>query len=117
MGRVLQIRVIAYTFNLKEVNQNWPTLYKIATDDAYNKKEFGLLELIQKVKEKVLFSEDLNSKLKNTLTPYIDKLNILCTQLEDALSNWKPKNANEISYQIEDVLDNAEEAVKEIEYL
>lgn len=113
MGRILQIRVSAYTFNPQEVEKAWPTLFEIAFGQDQKVNHPGVFELITRLKEKILF-EEIQKEIEEVLEPKLKEISLLQKKVEEALANWEPKEANQLSYQLEDKLDNLEQEIKKI---
>ncbi|MBT8763753.1 hypothetical protein KFV02_07385 [Desulfohalobiaceae bacterium Ax17] len=116
MGRVLQIRVMAYTFSEKEVEEAWPGLYKIAFGQEKLSgiaRVRGVLELVDTLHDRVRF-EDLDKKMIDTLSPRLNKILSIKKQLEEALADWQPQIANKLSYSLEDELDQLEKEIRQL---
>lgn len=109
MGKVLQIRVSAWTFDEDEVEKNWPSLWKLIWGeggDAVPKK--GVIELAQAVFDAVragLIPENQADPLREGA----EKVENLRFQIEEALNAWQPKEADKLIYQLEDGLDALED--------
>lgn len=109
MGKVLQIRVTASTYDQREVKARWPRLCKLAFTPIRPKElAQGVLELAQSLYEQCRFGE-WDKELTDRLKPGIDKAKALCQELEAALADWKASEANRISDELEDQLDRLEE--------
>jgi hypothetical protein len=113
MGKILQIRVSAWTFSEDEVRKTWPSLWAVVWGDggdAVPKK--GVLELAQAVFDAVragLVAE----KIRDALRDKAEEAESLRLKLEDALAARQPKEADTLSYTLEDCLDALEDiAVK-----
>jgi hypothetical protein len=113
LGRVLQIRVSAYTFDPSEVEKNWPHLFEVVFAQDQKVSNPGVRELLKRLKEKVLF-EDLDPRIAAFLEPQVKELESWQKKLDTALANWEPQKANEISYLLEEKLDQIEQKLKEI---
>ncbi|MDQ7032131.1 MAG: hypothetical protein Q9M37_05380 [Desulfonauticus sp.] len=112
MAEILQIRVSAYTFNPLEVEQRWPSLYRIASGENYfQKKPLGVLELVITLNDKIQFSDTISKDIKDFLREPVQKAFALKKQLDAALSNWEAKLADKIAYELEDALDEAEQSI------
>ena len=109
MGKVLQVRVSAWTFSEDEVEKAWPSLWKLVWGeggDAIPKK--GVLELAQAVFDAVragLISDDKADSLREGA----EKVEDLRFKIEAALSAWQPKDADKLIYELEDGLDALED--------
>lgn len=113
MGRILQIRVSAYTFNPQEIEKSWPTLFEIAFGQDQKVDNPGVFELITRLKERILF-EEVQEEVEKILEPKLKEISLLQKKLEEALADWEPKKANQLSYQLEDKLDSLEQEIKKI---
>jgi hypothetical protein len=110
MGRVLQVRVMAYTFSEKEVEDAWSGLFSIAFGKeklSGNARVKGVLELIDALHDQIRFGE-LDKKIVEALTPGVDKVLSIKKELEQVLADWQPQKANELTFVLEDELDELE---------
>jgi len=109
MGKVLQVRVSAWTFSEDEVEKTWPTLWKLVWGeggDAIPKK--GVIELAQALYDAVragLIPDDKADVLRNGA----EKVEDLRFKIEAALTSWQPKEADKLIYELEDGLDALED--------
>lgn len=112
MGKVLQIRVSAWTFSEDEVEKTWPKLWKLVWGeggDAVPKK--GVMELALAVFNAVragLVSSDAVKALKDKA----EEVESLRQDMESALASRNPQKADSLSYEIEDCLDALEDIAK-----
>ena len=111
MGNILQIRVMAKTVSTSEVGWNWRklcllTFGKQPTDAD---KDMGVFELIDALVDTFRFG-NMDSELKKTIKPGLEKVADLRNQLEEALADWNPGKANSLSVELEDALDALEAA-------
>ncbi len=111
MGKVLQVRVSAWTFSEDEVKKTWPLLWKLVWGeggDAIPKK--GVIELAQAVFDAVragLIPDNEADPLRDGA----ENVEALRFKIEDALSSWQPKDADKLIYELEDGLDALEDIV------
>ncbi|QJB57511.1 hypothetical protein [Pseudodesulfovibrio sp. zrk46] len=109
MGRLLQIRVSAWTFSEDEVEKAWPALWKLVWGeggDAIPKK--GVLELARAVFDAVragLISDEKAALLRE----FADQVEDLRIKLEAALADRNPQDADKLSYDLEDCLDSLQD--------
>jgi len=109
MGKILQVRVSAWTFSEEEVEKAWPLLWKLVWGeggDAIPKK--GVIELSQAVFDAVragLIPREQADALRNGA----EKVEELRFKIEGALSSWQPKEADRLIYELEDGLDVLED--------
>lgn len=107
MGKVLQIRVTAVTWDYDLVEEYWPKLYGLAFGLPITFNNRGLLEMVRGLSEGLRFM-NWPEKVKNSLESGIREAADLKTELEKALANWEPAKANSISDKLEDCLDRLE---------
>jgi len=105
MGKFLQIRVSAETFDPSEVEKAYPNLCKLAwpPQGAPENGAAGVLELVDALWDQVRFG-DAPDALKEKLKPGAEKLAQTKELLENALADRDPRAADALSYRIEDAL-------------
>ncbi len=112
MGKLLQIRVSAWTFSEREVENTWPSLWELVWGkggDAIPKK--GVLELAQAVFDAVragLISDEQATSLKEKA----EQAEALRLKIADTLAARDPKGADTLSYELEDCLDALEDIAR-----
>ncbi|MDC0335602.1 hypothetical protein OAN24_01715 [Pseudodesulfovibrio sp.] len=109
MGKLLQVRVSAWTFSEDEVQKTWPKLWKLIWGeggDAIPKK--GVLELAQAVFDAVRAGL-VDSDTAEALRDKAEKAEELRLKIEKALADRDPKGADSLTYEIEDCLDALED--------
>jgi hypothetical protein len=112
MGRLLQIRVMARTFDENEVRDAWPKLSELAWGKVLPEQGQGVLEL----------ASTLEDKLRMGMLPpgvaaeeaAIKAAGALVRSLERALGDWKPGDAERLSNQLEDALTDLEKKIKKV---
>ncbi len=112
MGKVLQIRVWATTYNEADVAREWPRLHQLAWADAnadFVAKQ-GVLEMVDTLVDAHRFA-DWPPDVKSATTAGIQRLADLRRQLDTALEEWDPATANRLSDAIEDQLSVLEKNV------
>lgn len=109
MGKVLQIRVIAVTWNEDLIEDYWPRIARLAFSVPVKLENRGVLEMVRALGEGLRF-ESWSDARKEAMGPGIHEAYELRDKLEKALSDWDPKLANELSNQLEDALDRLERA-------
>lgn len=112
MGEVLQIRVIAVTWNEDLLEQRWPRLSQLAFAVPVKLENHGLLEMVRALAEGLEFMK-WSERRKDKMGPGIGEAARLRRELEKALADWEPAKANELSDRLENVLDNLENAYVE----
>ncbi len=111
MGRFLQIRVMAYTYDENEVARTWPKLCSLAFPETSpspvmsGKK--GVLELVDSLVDQIRF-DMVEPSVQKVLTQGVDRAKELKDQLEQALADWNPQKANTLSDGLEEILDELE---------
>ena len=114
MGKILQIRVSASTYDLDEVYRQWPGLSKLAWGDRRfsEAKAVGVRELTSVLEDKWKFGEDWLQELKDRVGKAVPTLRELDARLENALADRRADEADRISYELEDALDELERLIK-----
>lgn len=107
MGKALQIRVSAVTWDEGLVEKLWPQLSDLAFSVPIKHEKHGVLEMVRALHEGLTFMK-WSEKRRNTMGPLIQKANTIKMQLEEALADWKAREANGYSDQLEAVLDELE---------
>ena len=107
MGEALQIRVSAVTWNEDLVEKLWPRLSKLAFSVPVKLEKHGVLEMVRALYEGSVFMK-WSEKRKTEMGPGIEEAQNLKTQIEDALADWNPREANRLSEKLEAVLDELE---------
>lgn len=111
MGNVLQIRVMAKTYDESQVEKTWPHLVAMTWEQPRSEgRPHGVIELVEDLKDKLELGM-LSKPDEQDLGEVIRKAFNLKLQLEDALGNWKATEANTISFALEDFLDDLEKQV------
>ena len=110
MGKLLQIRVSASTFDSDQVVKRWPSLYALAWADEPPGPSRGVLELAATLADRKRLG--MLPQDARFLDPDIDRAEALREGLESALGDWQAGRANEISDRLEELLDELEKAAK-----
>lgn len=109
MGKVLQIRVVAVTWNEDLIEEYWPRVSQLAFSVPVKLANRGVLEMVRALAEGLQFEKWTETR-KQALGPGIRKAEQIRVDLEKALAGWEPAKANELSNQLEDALDALERA-------
>ena len=109
MGKVLQIRVGVVTWNEDLLEELWPKLAELAFSVPIRHEKRGVLEMVRALDEGLTFMKWPKAR-QEALGPGIRKAARLKQNLEKALADWRPREANVLSDQLEDVLDQLEQA-------
>lgn len=107
MGKVLQIRVVAVTWDDDLVEEYWPKLSKLAFGLPIKLNNKGVLEMVRALAEGLKFM-NWPDELKKKLDSGIREAAEIRTDLEKALADWEPAKANILSDKLEDCLDRLE---------
>lgn len=113
MGEVLQIRVMAQTYKPETLERRWPTLSKLAwpaPSPAWPHK--GVMELPEALFEQLSLGEWPKER-QEALRGHISKVQSIRGKIEDALAERNPREADRLSYEIEDALDELEKRAVE----
>ena len=108
MGRLLQVRVSAWTYSEDEVRDAWPSLWKLAWQDSSVIPKKGVMELADAVFDAVragLIPDDQAKALKADA----EKADQLRQAIEKALGDWQPGEADKLTYALEDTMDALED--------
>ncbi len=114
MGEVLQVRVMAQTYKPESVERRWPVLSKLAwpaPSPAWPHK--GVMELPEALFEQLSLGEWPKER-QEALRGHISRLLGIRGKLSTALADWKPQEADTLSYQLEDALDELEKLAGEL---
>jgi len=109
MGQVLQIRLIAQTYRVEDVEARWPGLFALAFGPTsplpYDQR--GVLPLAENIRQVIEFAT-LGKALSEKLAPGLAPVAAAQERLDAALADWKPGEANKASTDLEDALDALE---------
>lgn len=107
MGKVLQIRVSAGTYEPDDVHRYWPRLSKLAWGERAfaTSKAKGVRELTATLNDLWKFGNEWLAANRDAVGQALPGLLELDSQLEVALADRRPDVADALSYQIEDALD------------
>lgn len=109
MGKLLQIRVSAWTYNEDDVKETWEGLSALAwRQPARPGEKRGVLELATALENGLAFAE-WPKDVADRLRPGIARIGEIRIRLEQALADWNPREANRLSDVLEDELSLLEE--------
>jgi hypothetical protein len=111
MGKHLQIRVQAVTWPPEAVEKVWPALYELAWPQGTPTVP-GVFDLVQTLDDQRRFGA-WSPERKDALGRGLEDAVRLKVQLEQALANWKPSEANTLSDQLEETLGTLERAARD----
>lgn len=109
MGKALQIRVSASTWDVELLEKLWPSLYELAKSIPVHQEKEGVFEMVRALDEGLRFM-DWPQVRKDRLAAGIHRCAQLKQEIEEALANWDPRTANALSDRLEEELDTLEQA-------
>lgn len=116
MGKILQIRVSAWTYDEDEVTAAWPKLCALVWGelDRFGPvgMKHGVTELAQYLPDAVRFS-NIDKNTRARLAPGVEKVTSHLLAMRSALESWDPRLANAISNNLEEALTNLEQLAPE----
>lgn len=112
MGKVLQIRVTAVTWDDELLEDYWPRLTRLAFSIPVRLENHGVLEMVRALAEGLEFMKWSEAR-KAAMGPGIREAAHIRADIEEALADWEPRKANELSNRLEDALDALERAYVE----
>lgn len=115
MGNILLVKVTATTFDEKEVKKRYPKLSAL----VWNEKDkyipasqyYGILDLITSLEQSLQYAS-WEEEVKSLLSSPIQELSKMKKELDKLILDWKPKEANPLTYSIEEKLDELEKIIK-----
>ena len=107
MGKILQIRVSAWTYDEAEVEEAWPRLAELAFSVPIKRARRGVLEMVSALDDGLRFM-DWPAALTTSISPGLTRAVAIKDQLEGALADWDPRRANRLSHELEEALDAVE---------
>lgn len=114
MGRILQIRVSAWTFDPAEVERRWPRLMALAfSPPTLFEQEKGVVPLVEHLADRLdigMLPEDAARELADG----IRKAAAARAKLQAFLGEWNARAANAATDEIEDALDELESLAKRL---
>ncbi|MDR2055329.1 MAG: hypothetical protein LBQ10_05620 [Desulfovibrio sp.] len=110
MGKALQIRVSAVTWNEDLLEKFWPDLTELAFSVPIKHEKRGVLEMVRALDEGLRFMGWPEAR-KTAIGDDIRKAAALGKAIENALADWRPRRANILSDELENVLDRMESAI------
>ena len=116
MGRILQIRVGAWTYDEDEVCKTWPMLSALVWEqlDRWGQPgmKHGVTELAEYLPDSLRFGS-LPSPCREEALAAAEGVSAALAAMREALANWDPREANRQSDLLEEALDNTEQVLKE----
>ncbi len=114
MGKVLQVRVSAQTYDPDAVYKQWPGVSRL----AWGQKEYavetgvGVRELVTKLNDLWKFGNDWSPEAQKAVGQVVPELLKLNEKLEHALAERQPSEADKLTYALEDGLDGLERSIQ-----
>lgn len=108
VGKVLQVRVSATTWNEELVEKMWPNLYELAFSVPTKFSQHGVSDLIRGLDEGLKYL-DWSEQRQTKMGPSISHIAQLQRDLERALADWNVTVANNLTDEIEKQLDQLED--------
>ena len=116
MGKILQIRVGAWTYNEDEVVAAWPRLSALVWSelDRWGPQGMkrGVTELAEYLPDALRFA-DISEESRKALMPGAKKVTDKLDEMRSALADWEPRKANALSNELEDALTELEKQAPE----
>lgn len=107
MGKILQIRVGAWTYDEDEVTAAWPKLTALVWSELYcwgpSGMKRGVTELAEYLPDALRFA-DIDDETRKLLAPGAKKVEEKLDAMRSALADWEPRRANTLSNELEDAL-------------
>ncbi|MGN1038007.1 MAG: formin-like protein 18 [Mailhella sp.] len=114
MGKVLQIRVGAWTYNEDEVIGSWPMLSALVWSEldkwGPSGMKRGVTELAEHLTDALRFA-DIPSEVRTLLMPGAKEVAKNLVLMRSALADWDPRKAKALSDELEDALARLEKSV------
>jgi hypothetical protein len=113
MGKVLQVRVYAYTYNEEDVRKTWPRLWSLAfeeTKPGFPYEMAGVLELVRALDDLYQFGV-MPEAFRTVVASGLPKVVKAVEDLQRHLADWNPQAANQASDRIEEGLGELERQV------
>ena len=107
MGKILQIRVGAWTYDEDEVTAAWPKLTALVWSEldrwGPSGMKRGVTELAEYLPDALRFA-DIDDETRKLLAPGAKKVEEKLDAMCSALADWEPRRANTLSNELEDAL-------------
>ncbi len=108
MGKALQIRVSAVTWDAGLPEKLWPRLTELAATIPSQEKKLGVMEIATRLYDGLQFMSWSEQRQK-ALGPDIKQAMSTVKELEKALGDWDARKANALSDTLEDILTQLEQ--------
>ncbi len=111
MGKILQIRVGAWTYNEDEVTAAWPKLTALVWSEldrwGPSGMKRGVTELAEYLPDSLRFA-DIPEDVRKELMPGAQKVAEKLAEMRSALADWDPRRANVLSNELEEAVTDLE---------
>ncbi len=107
MGKALQIRVSAVTWDQGLPEKLWPRLTELAASVPSSEKKLGVVEIVYRLHDGLQFMKWPQER-HEALGENIKKAHATVKDLEKALADWDARKANTLSDELEDILEALE---------
>lgn len=111
MGKALQIRVSAVTWDEDLLEKLWPRLSKLAFSVPLKHEKHGVIEMVRALGDGIKFMKWPKERCE-ALGPGIARAVDMAQRIEGSLANWDPRAANALSDELELELDKLETAFR-----
>ena len=111
MGKALQIRVSAVTWDEGLLEKLWPRLSELAFSVPLKHEKHGVMEMVRALGDGIKFMKWSKERCE-ALGPGIERAVDIQRRIEGALANWNPREANALSDELESELDKLEAAFR-----
>ncbi|XPV74990.1 MAG: hypothetical protein ACNI27_10140 [Desulfovibrio sp.] len=118
MGKILQVRVTASTFDDRDVERAWPKLHELgfgyeSAGTPLDSRSKGVLQLVEALEDRLSISM-LPENIIEIASDSILKADELRKGIQDALAEWDARTADKLTYELEDLMDDLEQLVKKM---
>ena len=113
MGKVLQVRVSAYTYSEDDVRKTWPVLWNLAFEEntpGFPHEMKGVLELVRALDDLYQFG-DVSGAVREALAEGLAGVVKEVQEMQKQLADWDPKAANQATDRLEDGLSRLEKRI------
>lgn len=111
MGKALQIRVSAVTWDEDLLEKLWPRLRELAFSVPLKHEKLGVADMVRALGDGIKFMKWPKERC-DALKPGIERAVDMLQRIEGALANWDPRAANALSDELEEELDKLEAAYR-----
>ena len=117
MGKVLQIRVSAVTYDEDEVVSEWPVLADFVWGelDCWGPRNMkrGVAELAEFLPDALRFAS-IGKDVRDGLLPFAESAKKTLESIRESLAAWNPREAHRLSFELEEKLSDLEDKAAEL---